>query len=219
MVDIIKKIVGGSGFEGFGDNGELIVGNPTTGQPEIIAYPSSSAGISGNDSNITGLVTSAGPVASYLVRSTFTSTPIPMVDEAGIVAYGNIELFDIPVGVFDILCRYVNFTTIGKSSAGIIDTFDSDFAIGTNASNNTAALGGNEANVLASQAVTQAVAGVTSAEVFNVTPVNFTSTDAKSVYLNYLVDDADQDVTTTPANILITGTAEFVVTAYSSVTL
>lgn len=43
-----------------------------------------------------------------------------------------------------------------------------------------------------------------------------TSDTAKSIYFNILVDDTDHDVTSTPANIILNGTLDLIITAYDA---
>ena len=66
-----------------------------------------------------------------------------------------------------------------------------------------------EDNLLPSTATPQAVTSATTAKGQSTSAENIvvdgTST-AMDVYLNILVDDADQDVTTTPCNIICNGT-------------
>lgn len=206
----------------------------------------------------------------------FKDTPLPMVDEAGVVAYAGLKIYDLPEGVLLILGATANLA-LTKSSVGVDAAFDGDFGIGTVTASNNATLTGTEQDILPSTATPQAVAGVTTAKGSSLSTVPTSLTDnsvgtanntveamadiataggatptaaqvdtavngvlakirnnfadvaakinevllvlsggkllasdghttPKDVYLNILVDDTDQDVTTTPCNIIVNGT-------------
>jgi hypothetical protein len=142
---------------------------------------------------------------------TLTNTPIPLVDEAAVVAYGGLKVWDAPEGAFLFHGATANLA-VTKSSAGVNDDWDGDFGLGTATAGNDATLSGTEEDLIPSTATPQAVAGATTATgqstateggaIFDGT------TTAKDVYLNVLVDDADHDVTSTPCNLIMNGTIE-----------
>lgn len=137
---------------------------------------------------------------------TLANTPIPLVDEAGVVAYGSLKVWDAPEGAINILGAVANLT-VGKSSAGVVAAWNGDFAVGTAAASNNASLSSTEANIIPSTAIPAATAGNSTAKGVMTTPVSLDGTSAGAdVYLNVLVDDADQDVTATPANLIFNGT-------------
>lgn len=140
---------------------------------------------------------------------TFTNVDIALADEAGVVAYGSLKIYDMPAGVILMLGAVADLD-LTKSSAGVNDDWDGDVGLGTAASSNNDTLSGTEQDIIPTTATPQAVAGVTTANgkstateagaVFDGTAT------AVDVYLNLLVDDADHDVTGTPCNLIVNGT-------------
>lgn len=157
---------------------------------------------------ITGVVFNFGVLQKNVLNLKMTNAVIPMVDNAGVVAYGSLKLADLPVGAFEI-SGHVN-VTLTRSANGINADFDGDIAIGTDAANNTSSLGANEQNILPTTSTPQAVSGVSTVVAGNASKTVFTTTTAKSIYLNLLIDDTDHDITTTPSNILVNGNVNIV---------
>lgn len=134
------------------------------------------------------------------------NTPVVLADNAGVVAYGSLKIFDFPEGLIGIAGASADLV-VTKSSAGVIAAFDGDFGVGTVAANNGAALATTEQDIIPTTATPQAVAGVTTAKGISTAPAQFDGTAAAlDAYLNMLVDDADHDVTTTPCNLILNGT-------------
>lgn len=135
-----------------------------------------------------------------------TSKAIALADAAGVVAYAGLKIYDFPEGNIVILDAIANLT-VGKSSAGVIDAWDGDFSVGTVTASNNATLSSTEQDIIPTTATPQAVAGDTTAKGRLATsPVVLDGTGgAKDAYLNFLVDDTDHDVTTTPANLVVSG--------------
>jgi len=140
---------------------------------------------------------------------TLATTTIAMADEASTVAWGGIKIYDFPEGAVMVLSA-VSDIVVTKSSAGVDDTWDGDFAIGTATAANDAALTSTEADIIASTTMAQAVAGVAAADGQSTTSevplIIDGTTTAGDVWLNFIVDDADQDITTTPCNFICNGT-------------
>lgn len=137
---------------------------------------------------------------------TLSALAVAMADTAGIVAFGSKKLLDFPAGYIGIESVVANLA-VTKSSAGVIATFDGDFSLGTVAAAGDATLTATEADIMASVATPQAVAGVTTARGSKLTATDLDGTVTPvDLYLNVLVDDTDHDVTTTPCNLLFTGT-------------
>jgi len=137
-----------------------------------------------------------------------TNAIIPLVDEAAVVAYGGLKIYDFPEGAILLQGAHANLA-ITKSSAGVIDTFDGDFGLGTVTASNNATLASTEQDIIPTTAMPQAVAGVTTAKGKS-TPTEAPkildgTTTPKDVFLNFLVDDTDHDVTGTPCNIIVNG--------------
>lgn len=141
----------------------------------------------------------------------FTSFSQSMTDEAGVVAYGGTKVYDFPEGNILILGATLN-ATLTKSGAGINADFDGDVGVGTVTASNNATLSSTEQNIIPTTATPQAVAGATTAKGINaaaIAPLDGTAT-AVDMYLNYLIDDADQDITGGGASsLLTTGTLTF----------
>lgn len=125
---------------------------------------------------------------------TFTSLPISMTDEAGVVAYGGSKVYDFPEGNILIHGATANLTLL-KSGAGINADFDGDFGVGTVTATNDAALATTEQNIIPTTATPQAVAGATTAKGINaadIAPLDGTTTPV-DVFLNFVIDDLDQN--------------------------
>jgi hypothetical protein len=144
---------------------------------------------------------------------TLSSTPVVMADEAGVVAYGSLKVYDLPEGLINILGCSVNLA-LTLSAAGINADWDGDVSLGIAAAGNNATLSGPEAALVPSTATPQDVASATTAKAAATTTEAGTVGDGTSaaldVYLNLLVDDADHDVTSTPTNIVCDGTITIV---------
>lgn len=140
---------------------------------------------------------------------TLADVDIALTDEAGVVAYGGLKILDFPEGAVCILGAVADLD-ITKSSAGVNDDWDGDFALGTVTASNNASLTSTEANIIPSTATPQATAGATTANGQSTAtecPAYLDGTGtAVDVYLNFLVDDADHDVTSTPCNLIANGT-------------
>lgn len=159
---------------------------------------------------------SGGAVAGAGVSSTqvpgmitriinFANTPMPLIDTAGVVARSALKFFDFPDGQVNILGCTVDIT-LARNANGVNADWDGDIAVGTVAAAGDATLTSTEANVVASTATTQAVAGVGTAKAIQSAAVTFDgTTTAVDLYLNVLVDDVDHDVTTTPTSLLVNG--------------
>jgi hypothetical protein len=123
-------------------------------------------------------------------------------------AYGGSKLFDMPAGAIMILGA-VSDIDLTKSSAGVTDTWDGDFGVGTATVASDATLSGTEQNIIPSTATPQAVAGATTANGQSTATENAVidgTTTALDIYLNFLVDAADHTVETTACNLVVNGT-------------
>lgn len=154
----------------------------------------------------TGVSIEAQEIAYTKTLIRFENTPIVLADEAGVGAYGSLKIFDLPVGLI-LVASAVADLAVTKSSAGVTATFDGDFGVGSAAAGNNAVLAGTEQDIIPTTATPQAVAGATTAKGVSTAALQLDGTaGAKDVFLNFLVDDADQDVTTTPCNLIVNGT-------------
>lgn len=159
---------------------------------------------------VTGMTVSHEGVGQQRrTKFTFSSCAIAMVDAAGVVAYAGTKIFDFPAGKILFLGACANLA-LTKSSAGINDTFDGDFSLGTVTASNNATLSSTEQDLIPTTATPQAVSGATTAKGASTSTESCKVFDgtgtAIDAYLNFLIDDADHDVTGTPADLIVTGT-------------
>lgn len=184
----------------------MAIGNIPKTKAEQRAFFAGAAGAQGGTSNGKGVKVEASQVGYTKTVLRFEDTPIPLVDEAGVVAYGSLKVFDLPVGLI-LVASAVADLAVTKSSAGVIAAFDGDFGVGSAAAGNNNALAGTEQNIIPTTATPQAVAGATTAKGISTAALQLDGTaGAVDVFLNFLVDDADHDVTTTPCNLILNGT-------------
>lgn len=124
---------------------------------------------------------------------------VAISDSAGVAGWGAKKVYDFAEGAFLLLGTYLNLTKVEVDGPGITATFDSDVGVGTVAAVAGATLATTEQDLIPTTAVDQAVGGVTAVkQVPTATEVPKLwdgSTTAKDVYLNWAVDDADQDIT------------------------
>jgi hypothetical protein len=148
----------------------------------------------------------SGPVQKTVL--TFTNAAIALTDEAGVVAYGGLKVYDLPAGSILILGALADLD-ITKSSAGVNNDWDGDFGVGTATAGNNNALATTEQDIIPTTATPQASAGATTANGQSSATENKVhdgTGTAKDVYLNFLVDDADHDVGSTACNLIVNGT-------------
>lgn len=156
-----------------------------------------------NGANVSASQDANGTVKTVL---TFVNTPLPLIDTAATVARCALKVFDFPEGSIYIFGATANLV-LTKSAAGVNADWDGDFGLGSAAAAADATLTGTEQNIIPSTPTPQAVAGATTAKGRSTAAVILDgTTTAIDVYLNVLVDDADQDVTTTPTNLIANGT-------------
>lgn len=168
------------------------------------------AGISGGSGTPAGAGVSASDGRALggnvqVAQLQLRDTPVVMADQAGVVAFGSLKIFDMPAGLVQIM-GVVADLALTKSSAGVIATWDGDASIGSAPAAGDATLTGTEANIVPSTPTPQAVAGATTADMKSTAGVMLDGTATPvDLYLNLLVDDADHDVTTTPCNLIVNG--------------
>jgi hypothetical protein len=151
-------------------------------------------------------VSGGGGLATVQQVLTFKNVVVPLIDNAGVGAHGFFDFFTFAAGQINIVGCVANLA-ITKSSAGVNADWDGDFGVGSVACDNSATLTSTEQNIIPSTSTPQAVAGVTSAKgkLLTAALLDGSITPVK-MFLNVLVDDADQDVTTTPCNLIFNGT-------------
>lgn len=156
----------------------------------------------------------AGYVKTVL---TFNNKTVPIVDAAGVVARVALKILDLPEGLIAIAGATANLAleavTVDPEAEtpGVSLTWDGDFGIGSAAAAADATLTGTEQNIIPTTATPQAVAGATTAKGVSTAALQLDGTAAAvDIYLNVLIDDVDQDVTSEPANLVINGTVTLV---------
>lgn len=137
-------------------------------------------------------VTEAGNSVYHRTTFTLTDVEVTLADEAGVVAHGGLKIYDFPEGLINILGASANLTI--EAGTGINADADGDFSIGTVTASNNATLATTEQNILPTTATPQLVASAGTAKGVStaVSVIDGTST-AIDAYLNFLIDDADQD--------------------------
>jgi len=138
-----------------------------------------------------------------------TNKSVAVADEAATTGYASVLVHTFPEGFVKFEGAHVQMG-IELDAAGVNADWDGDISVGTVASDNTAApLASTEADFVPNTAIPQAVASVTTATAVSTATETGVfhdgSTTPVPVYLNFKIDDADQDVTTTPTNLLLTG--------------
>ena len=203
MTEITTSLHGN--LAGLDDSGNLVL--PSADFVELkdgrkIAIAAASGAAAG-----TGVVASeAGNGIVNKTVLTFTNTPVALADNAGVVAYGSLKVYDFPEGNIHIMGA-VSDVALTKSSAGVNADWDGDMGVGSAAANNTNALSTTEQNIIPTTATPQAVAGVTTADGVSTGSVTIDGTATPvDLYFNLLVDDADHDVTGTACNLILNGT-------------
>ena len=157
----------------------------------------------------TGVVAAESGFGNFKTTTlTLTDVEVPLVDEAGQIAYGGLKIYDFPQGYIYTVSALTDLA-VTKSSAGVNDDWDGDFGLGTVTAANDADLTSTEQDVLPKTATPQATAGATTADGVSTATeqaiLDGTGT-AKDLFINFLVDDADHDVTSTPCNLILNGT-------------
>ena len=105
-----------------------------------------------------------GDNAVHKTTISLVDTAVTLVDEAGVVAYGSLKIYDFPEGLIYIIGAVMDID-LTKSSAGVIATWDGDVALGTVAADNDATpLATTEEDIIPNTATPQATAGVTTAD-------------------------------------------------------
>jgi hypothetical protein len=146
--------------------------------------------VDGNGVKSADTVTAVDEAGNVIHKTTLTieALPITVADDAGVAQYGGAKIYDFPLGLIGILGCVVDGDLTGYAS--LIDTFDGDVSIGTVTATTGATLAGTEADIMQSNALTQAVAEVAAvaAGSTGMTVINGLA-GAKDAYLNFVVDD------------------------------
>lgn len=154
-------------------------------------------------------VPNAGPYRQ--LRFHFNKYEMQLIDHAATVAYTTAVLATLGEGEVMFMGAVADLQLArGKGSAtGLSDTWNGDFGVGTVAADNGATLATTEQDLIPTTSTPAAVAAATTAKGISTSteaPKIFDGTaTAKTINLNILVDDGDQDVTTVPSSILVSG--------------
>jgi hypothetical protein len=163
-----------------------------------------------NGSTVTAVT--AGDVVRK-VTLTCTATPIAFADDPGVAQYGGVKVYDFPEGLLLHLGASID-GSLTLTEAAWSDTFDGDVALGTVVATTGATLVSTEADLMISNAMTQAVAQVAVCDAqSSATQVTESAAlwadgtaTAKDMYLNFVIDD---DAAHTAGNGTFTGTITF----------
>lgn len=133
---------------------------------------------------------------------------LALTDVASTVAYVGQKVYDFPEGQILFLAAVADLA-VEKDAAGVNDDFEGDFGLGTVTASNNATLASTEQDLIPTTAIPEADTGATTAKGASTSTEGAKILDgrttAKDVFLNFLVDDGDQDVTSTPTNLVVTG--------------
>lgn len=185
------------------DNNLIVSGKQVT---DISSAVGAKAG-----STVTETTLVDGPVRK--VKLTCAATPIVFADDAGVAQYGGVKVYDFPAGLLLFFGAVID-GSLTLTEAAWIDTFDGDVALGTVTATTGATLVSTEADLMISNALTQAVGQVANCDAqSSATQVaesaalwaDGTAT-AKDMYLNYVIDD---NAAHAAGNGTFTGTIEF----------
>ena len=161
-----------------------------------------------------GVVASERGIIIHRTTLTLTDVAVTLVDNAGTTAYGSLKVYDMPAGAIKVLGVTASLNTAATTLGVDVDAAG-DFGLGTVAANNTATpLATTEQNLIANTALTFADVDNLGAEdttaYTSLIAAAFDGTStAMDVYVNFLIDDADHDVTTTPCDLTLNGTITF----------
>ena len=134
---------------------------------------------------------------------TVTAIAIAISDDAGVAQYGGVKIYDLPLGMIQVVGASVTGNFTGYAS--LIDTFASNVALGTATATTGNTLTGTEADIMASVANAAAVAEVAAVSAASTTAAVAQDgrSTAKDVYLNFVIAD---DAAHGTGNAAFTGT-------------
>ena len=201
----LYSLLGKAGIYPSGDNLTIAPKGTLTFNPGGATHGGTGAGaVAGTGAT----VAEGGNETLHATVITFTNTPVVLADEAGVVAYGGLKVYDFPEGAIYMLGAILD-VDLTKSSAGVNANWDGDIGVGVVTASNNATLSSTEQNIIPTTSTPQAVAGATTGNAQSTSAENIvhdgTST-AKDVYVNILVDDTDHNVAGTACNIILNGT-------------
>src|ERR1043165_6512917 len=138
------------------------------------------------------------PLVWHKTTLTLTATPVTITDDAGVAQYGGTgKIYDFPEGLLCIGGAVINGNLTLGTTGTIINTYTGVCSLGTATATTGATLVSTEADILASQAITQQVAKVAAVSVVS-SPTQLTESGAtwldgtataKDMYLNFAIAD------------------------------
>ncbi len=146
--------------------------------------------LAGNGLKSADTVTAVEEAGNLIHKTTLTLTafPITVSDDAGVAQYGGAKVYDFPAGLIGILGCHVEGNLTGYAS--LIDNFDGDVALGTVTATTGATLTSTEANIMASNPLSQAVAEVAAVDGVSAAMAVLDGTaTAIDAFLNFVIDD------------------------------
>lgn len=137
-----------------------------------------------------------------------TNKSVAVTDNAGVTAYAGLLVHTFTEGFVKFEGAHIQMG-IELDAAGVNADFDGDIGLGVVTSAATTPLATTEQNLIPTTAIPQAVASVATATAISTATETGVFHDGTTtpvpVFLNFKIDDADHDVTTTPTNLLLTG--------------
>ena len=158
--------------------------------------------------SVTGLTVTEdgfGPLRRTVLN--FTNVAFALTDNAGVVAYSGKKVYDFPAGL-TLVHGAVLDIVVTKSSAGVDLDWAGFVGVGTVTASNNATLSSTEQDIIPTTATT-AAAGSSTMKANNaaaIAPIVAGLGTDNDLFVNFLVDDGDQDVTSTPCNLIVNGT-------------
>jgi hypothetical protein len=146
---------------------------------------------------------------------TFVNSSHALADDAGIKAWMGPKILTLADGLVTYKGAVIDLTALSSTYpavTGLVAAWDGDVALGSSGAINAgdASPDGTEVDLIALTSTTQAVAGLATVKGISTTTEAPKTKDgtatAFDIYLTIVVDDGDQDVTTTPTNLVLNGT-------------
>ena len=140
---------------------------------------------------------------------TLEDLTIAGIDETGVTAYCSQKIYDFPEGAILMLGATMDLV-ITKSSLGVDNNAAGDIGLGSVAANNDATpLATTEQNIIPNTATLLSGGAMAACHAQSTATENAVldgTGTAIDVFLNVLVDDGNQDINTTPCDLIFNGT-------------
>lgn len=166
-----------------------------------------------NAPGVVALESGSGKVRRTILK--FSNLVVPVVDNPGNGGQVCLKVYDLPLdavlwkgGVIDLALQVTNT----DGSAGVSLTFNGDVGLGTT-TGVAGSLATTEQDLVPTTSTPAAVAGATTAKAVSTATeaakVVAGGIGAKGIFLNQLIDDADQDESSHAATMLLNGSISF----------